>query len=191
MPDSQATSPMFKSCIELSTLVLERPDIFPIDYLDDLEALYYSICWLCVAYIAPGSWRPKETLSKPIWDWVHYPLSKEVAQWKEHQLLYGPGIENEQIAFYFGTPFEVMLRRMREVLRNKYWRKVALGRGRTAREMIMEATRDFDEFNGIVQRAIREAGTFYWERNRAGGDMWFGDGLDEVFFDPTSPEDDL
>ncbi|KAF4611836.1 hypothetical protein D9613_004285 [Agrocybe pediades] len=94
------------------------------DYLDDLESVYYTICFICVYFIGPACMRPAGSLPPIFHLWEEWPCSWEVLAWKKECLLSGRGIEEGEVSAYFGAPFVKMLSEMREVLEEGYRRKM-------------------------------------------------------------------
>lgn len=97
-----------------------------LDYLDDLESIYYTASCLCVEHIGPGSVRPASTIPISFHIWEDYPLSHDVIEWKKECLLNGPGLEDGEVSAYFGEPFAHMLKEMREMVGDGYRRKMGL-----------------------------------------------------------------
>ncbi|KAF9055826.1 hypothetical protein BJ165DRAFT_1428915 [Panaeolus papilionaceus] len=122
-------NPIFASVSSLATSVLKRKKVLHVDYLDDLESMYYTLIFLATAYRGPGKPMTEQEraaeLSHTLSVWINDgPLSSWSVLEKEVALLaqgFGYGTVHKCfVPFVFETLFE----HLHDVLHVRYVAKI-------------------------------------------------------------------
>lgn len=158
-PLPNANDATFKSVRILSEL-LQRPQFFPVDYVDDLESFYYVTVWMCYAYDGVPGCRPcfippqERTL---LLTYPGFPPTSRESILEKEAMLFGTGIVFNKCPvplFWGGEDTEELLDNMHYIIATRYRRKVELGRPRLVDELRSDAIQDYDAFIDIFNEAL-------------------------------------
>ncbi|PPR03799.1 hypothetical protein CVT24_007479 [Panaeolus cyanescens] len=124
-------NPVFASFATLAKSTMQRKNVPDVDYLDDLESLYYTMIYLITTFRGPGepmsANRRAKTLTHALSVWLNDgPLSAWSVLEKEGKLLCPMGFANEVVQPFFGPQFAytMLLQSLHTVIHERYMEKM-------------------------------------------------------------------
>ncbi|TFK61121.1 hypothetical protein BDN72DRAFT_965343 [Pluteus cervinus] len=128
---------------------------YPHDYLDDMESLFYVLCWICYQFESPGI-RSDDT-PDIIFEWeASRPTS---SAWAKVEFLTSP-LPPLPSYFQRGSAYQHLLERLQQKCATAYRvKKLAvepLGPGENLKEVCKGVRQDFEVWIGYIDQAIEE-----------------------------------
>ncbi|TFK69109.1 hypothetical protein BDN72DRAFT_878651, partial [Pluteus cervinus] len=155
----QSASVLYSDTIRHDAQVWRNPDLqpYPHDYLDDMESLFYVLCWVCYQFDSPG---------------IRRGLPHNLSRWMED-----PGISANSKSLFLASPlpelpeyfqrgsaFPHLLEKLRQrfltISEDKQKGTTTPVRGENLKDVCQDVGLEFGIFLGHVDKAIEE-----WNRN--------------------------